>query len=159
MSQLRHDKVFRDRQEKSIEPPRERGAALVEFAFVLPLLLILVLGVIDFGLMINQGTLVNNASREGAREGIFGSDAATIEARVRAAALGIDPADLTVIVGCKAPDGTSCPGVSYDAEWEPGGTVVVQTQYTYRFLTPITSLVGMGSSQQLGYDIEMRIEG
>jgi len=41
------------------EPDRkagERGAALVEFAMVLPLLLILVLGVIDFGYLINRHT-------------------------------------------------------------------------------------------------------
>lgn len=125
----------------------------------MPLLLVLVLGVVDFGLMINRGTLIHNATREGAREGIFGSDAATIEARVKAAAVGLDPADITVTVDCRAADGTPCPGVSYDTEWESGGTVIVDTQYTHQFITPITSLIGLGSTQQLGADVEMRIEG
>ena len=137
----------------------ERGAALVEAAFVMPFLLVLVLGAVDFGLMINQGTLVNNATREGAREGMFGSDAARIEARVREAALELEPSDLTVNVSCKAPDGTPCAGVDFDSEWEPGGTVIVETLYTYHYITPITGLVGLGPTQQLSSDIEMRIEG
>lgn len=137
----------------------ERGATLVEAAFVLPLILVLVLGVVDYGFMINRGTLVNNATREGAREAVFGSDAATIEARVREAALGLDSADLTVTVTCKAPDGTDCAGVDYDAEWEPGGSVIVRTDYVYHYLTPITNLIGLGSTAQLGSDVEMRIEG
>ena len=45
----------------------EKGQAMVEFALVLPLLLTLLCGIIDFGwLYYNQITL-NNAAREGAR--------------------------------------------------------------------------------------------
>lgn len=138
---------------------RERGAALVEAAFVIPFLLVLVLGVVDYGFMINRGTLLNNATREGAREGMFGSDAATIEARIRDAAGALDQADLSVTVTCKSADGTPCPGVSFDSEWEPGGSVIVETQYTYHYITPIAPMIGFGPSHQLKSDIEMRIEG
>lgn len=49
----------------------ERGQAMVEFALVLPLLLILLCGIIDFGwLYYNQITL-NNAAREGARYAVI----------------------------------------------------------------------------------------
>ena len=137
----------------------EQGATLVEAAFVIPLILVLVLGVVDFGMMINNSTLLNNATREGAREGVFGSDASTIEARVREAAVGLKQADLTVSVTCKTPDGALCAGVDFDSEWEPGGTVVVDTTYTYHYLTPITTLVGLGETSELESDIEMRIEG
>lgn len=153
------DRAFQNRRRETSRSHRERGAALVEFAFVLPLLLVLVLGVIDFGLMINRGTLIHNATREGAREAIFGTDEATIEARVRNAAIGLDPADIVITVECKAPDGTPCAGASYDTEWEAGGTVIVETEYTYHFLTPITRLIGLGSTQELRADVEMRIEG
>ncbi|MFZ0015427.1 MAG: TadE/TadG family type IV pilus assembly protein [Acidimicrobiia bacterium] len=47
---------------EEIRDGRERGATLVEVAFVLPLILVLVLGVVDYGFMINRGSLVNNAT-------------------------------------------------------------------------------------------------
>ena len=45
----------------------ERGQSLVEFALVLPILLMLVLGVLEFGWMLNAKVTVNSAAREGAR--------------------------------------------------------------------------------------------
>lgn len=48
----------------------QKGAAIVEFAIVLPLLLMLVFGIIEFGIMLYDKAEVTNASREGARTGI-----------------------------------------------------------------------------------------
>lgn len=48
----------------------ERGAAAVEFALILPLLLLLVFGGIEFGLVMFNKQMLTNASREAAREGI-----------------------------------------------------------------------------------------
>jgi Flp pilus assembly protein TadG len=45
----------------------ESGAELVEFALTFPLLLLVVLGIIDFGTMFQQYEVVTNAAREGAR--------------------------------------------------------------------------------------------
>ena len=45
----------------------ERGQAIVELALTLPLLLLVVLGVFDFGLMFQRFEVVTNAAREGAR--------------------------------------------------------------------------------------------
>jgi Flp pilus assembly protein TadG len=45
----------------------ERGANLVEFALVLPLLVLLLAGVADFGRAFNNYMIITNASREGAR--------------------------------------------------------------------------------------------
>jgi len=45
----------------------EKGQAMVEFALVLPVLLLIIAGIIDFGLIFNQKVLANNASREAAR--------------------------------------------------------------------------------------------
>lgn len=48
----------------------DRGASMVEFAIVLPLLLLLAFGAIEFGLLYYNKAIITNASREGARAGI-----------------------------------------------------------------------------------------
>ena len=45
----------------------ERGAAVVEFALIAPLLLLIVFGIIDFGWMLMKANLVNNTTRDAAR--------------------------------------------------------------------------------------------
>ncbi|MDW7711808.1 MAG: TadE/TadG family type IV pilus assembly protein [Deferrisomatales bacterium] len=53
---------------------------MVEFAIVLPLLLVLVFGIIEFGFLLYNRAMITNASREGARAGIvFQSPARTGE--------------------------------------------------------------------------------
>ena len=47
--------------------PSERGAALVEFALVMPLLLVLMFGIMESGWAFAQQVEVRNAAREGAR--------------------------------------------------------------------------------------------
>ena len=51
----------------------ERGAAVVEFAIVGPLLLVLLFGIIDFGLTMNTLQGVRQGTREGARQAVVGS--------------------------------------------------------------------------------------
>jgi Flp pilus assembly protein TadG len=48
----------------------QRGAAAVEMAILLPLLLLLVFGVIEFGVYLYNQQVLTNACREGARAGI-----------------------------------------------------------------------------------------
>ena len=50
----------------------KKGVAAVEFAIVLPFLVLLVFGTIEFGLMFYNKQVITNASREGARAGITG---------------------------------------------------------------------------------------
>jgi Flp pilus assembly protein TadG len=48
----------------------QKGAAIVEFAIILPLLLLLIFGMIEFSLLMYNKAMITNASREGARRGI-----------------------------------------------------------------------------------------
>lgn len=48
----------------------EQGASAVEFALVLPILLLLTFGIIEFGILLFDKAVITNASREGARLGI-----------------------------------------------------------------------------------------
>jgi Flp pilus assembly protein TadG len=50
-------------------PDRARGQSLVEFALVLVPLLMLILGIVQFGLIFNSYVTMTNAAREGARTG------------------------------------------------------------------------------------------
>lgn len=48
----------------------QRGVAAVEFAIVLPILVILLAGIIEFSLLLYNQQVITNASREGARAAI-----------------------------------------------------------------------------------------
>jgi Flp pilus assembly protein TadG len=48
----------------------EKGGAIVEFAIILPLLLLMIFGAIEFSLLMYNKQVITNASREGARAGI-----------------------------------------------------------------------------------------
>jgi Flp pilus assembly protein TadG len=52
----------------------QRGTSAVEFAIVLPLLVVFIFGIIEFGLVFYNKAMVTNASREAARAGIVYSD-------------------------------------------------------------------------------------
>jgi Flp pilus assembly protein TadG len=49
----------------------QKGASAVEFAIVLPLFVIITFGIIELSLLIHAQAVITNASREGARVGIF----------------------------------------------------------------------------------------
>lgn len=48
----------------------QSGTSVVEFAIVLPLLLILIFGIVEFSILFYDKAMLTNASREGARAGI-----------------------------------------------------------------------------------------
>jgi Flp pilus assembly protein TadG len=79
----------------------ERGAELIEFALVTPILILLLAGIFDFGMMFRTFEAVTNAAREGARVGVLpGYAAADVETRVDAymAASGLrDPYTVAVV--------------------------------------------------------------
>jgi len=76
---------------------RERGQELVEYALVFPLLMLLVLGIIEFGVVIFSFNTIANAAREGARCGIIpGTDLEVCRSLAEERALSLDPAALQV---------------------------------------------------------------
>jgi Flp pilus assembly protein TadG len=91
----------------------EKGAELIEFSFTLPLLLLIVLGIIEFGFVFREYEVVTNAAREGARIAIlpsYGSDDVTarVEDYLDKAGLDVDSADVTPGTATPTPIGGVC---------------------------------------------------
>ncbi len=57
--------------------PRNEGQALVEFALIIPILLVIVMGILDFARAYNVNQVVTNSSREGARVAILSASTGT----------------------------------------------------------------------------------
>ena len=113
-----------------------RGASAVEFALILPLLLCVLFGIVEFGLLMYNKAVITNASREGARAGIVFSprpDAPTIEQIVR------NYADAHVI---SFPTGMTNPNVPSGACTAFGNNLIVDVSYPYQFLV-FSGLVGL----------------
>lgn len=76
---------------------KERGQAIVEFALVLPILLALLCGIIDFGWIYYNQITLNNAAREGARYAVIHYDPSTnwkesAESRMTTSMVGVNDA-------------------------------------------------------------------
>lgn len=99
---------------------RERGAAAVEFALLLPVLLMLIGGTIDFGRLYYTQIQLGNAARDGVRLAAMGTTYSTsqIQDRTRMAAAPLDVATSGVTV-------TACSGAGTSA------TVTVVPQYAF----------------------------
>jgi Flp pilus assembly protein TadG len=74
---------------------RRPGIALIEFAFVVPLLILLLLGIIEFGWLVHNQLQVANAAREGARSAALGDPVAKIRQRTIAAGYPAIPSSCT----------------------------------------------------------------
>jgi len=61
----------------------ERGVSIIEFAVILPILLALFMGLVEFGWIYTGYITVNGAAREGARLAARGEDAGDVNTRVR----------------------------------------------------------------------------
>jgi Flp pilus assembly protein TadG len=120
----------------------ERGAELVEFAIVLPLLLLIVMGIVDFGFMFQRYVVLTNAAMEGARVAVLpGYGDADVRDRVSAYAADggiagtVTPSVLNVTV--PAPGG---------ATW-PAKEVTVTHDYGFNYLGPIAQIFGGGGGR------------
>ena len=61
----------------------QRGVDVVDFALILPILLLLLLGTIDGSLALYDKAVITNASREGARAGIVARNPKLTDAEIR----------------------------------------------------------------------------
>ncbi len=62
---------------------------MVEFALLLPVLLLILMGIIQFGIIFNGQVTVTSAAREGARLAVVGADDEQVKDRVEEAAVAL----------------------------------------------------------------------
>jgi Flp pilus assembly protein TadG len=114
-------------------PRTERGATAVEFALIVPLLIVLVLGIVEFGHAFQvQGTL-SAAAREGVRLMALQNDPAAARAAVRNAATSLKPGITDAQIAISP---ASCPVLN-------GGSTSVRLTITYP-MPYLTGFFGTG---------------
>ena len=123
----------------------KKGQALVEFAIILPVLLLLIMGIMEFGMMLNSYLTIENASREGARLGIVGGTTDEIKSCVISVSPNLNAADLSVLIN---PD---------DGYRNSGDTLTVTVDYNYHTTVPIISNL-LNNIVVLKASTSMRIE-
>jgi Flp pilus assembly protein TadG len=141
---------------------RDDGAAVVELALVLPVLLLLISGIIDFGRIYWEQSTVSGAAREGVRLVALGNtDGSAIAAAVDDAS---GASDLTVSV--IQADGTTTV-VETDGSvaavalpvCTPGDEVAVLATNPYSFLTPLPDLANITGFNSIQGKAIMRCGG
>ncbi len=124
----------------------DRGAAVVEFALLLPVLLLILFGLIDFGRALNAQITLTQAAREGARLAAEGQPWATVVVpRTQAAATALSGVAVT---------GSTC---SVGAG--PGTDGVVNASYQFTFITPIGAIAALFGGQGLGQPLSLSAQG
>lgn len=140
----------------------ENGQALVELAFVIPLLLLFLFGIIDFGLALNQQNQDTNIANIAVREAaIIGAATSEKCGTTPESSLYLWTKCEAAAVGAPAPTGvcvydtaTSTNGTSYST----GDPVEVKVTSSFGWMKLISGQVGNLSST-LGANATMREEG
>ncbi len=119
---------------------RERGAAAVELALVLPLLVLLVLGIAELGRAYHLQTVVSGAARDAVRVMALYDDPAAARAAAKASATGVVLTDAHIKV---LPTTCAATGAA------PAGTATVTVTLPVKLFTGVLgadlTLTGKGS--------------
>src|SRR5207245_6473239 len=92
----------------------DRGSASLEFALVLPLLLVLTLAMVQVGLLVRDDLVLVGAARAGAREAAVTSDDTRVREAVDGAAAGLDSNAVRVTVTHSSRGDPAGVSLSYD---------------------------------------------
>ena len=121
-----------------------KGQSLVEFAIILPLILLIVMGIAQFGLLFNSYLTVQNATREGARTGVVGGTNNEIRQSILTTSPFLKEENLTI-------------HITPQDNRRTGETLTVQIIYNFPLQIPIINNI-FGKTVQLNAQTSMRIE-
>ena len=126
---------------------KEDGQAIVELAITLPILIMILCAIIDFGWLFTNQNSIDNCSREGARFAIVHSTSVpTIKEHVRAVAPDNIADSLVINVTFSNPSNPSL------------GDVLVEVNGDIDILTPIVGVFIQGETMNLSSSCTMKVE-
>lgn len=125
-----------------------RGQSMVEMAIMLPLLLLMFFGIIEFGLMLGSYVLIHDLARDGVRAGVVGADNDAIKSQIigNSVLLDTDSAHLTITI---TPE--------YYSNRKVGDPLEVKIDYKHDVITPLIGSI-VGSPVNMSAKYRMRTE-
>jgi Flp pilus assembly protein TadG len=133
----------------------QRGASAVEFAIVLPLLVLFVFGIIEFGIIFYDKAMLTNASREAARKGILFRDPRLTIAEIQSVVDNYCSGKMITFGSSTGPTTTVPSGACVNHNDQ----LSVNVTYQYDFLLIPNFLAGaVPNSVTIGAVTEMRCE-
>jgi len=157
-AQMRHSKQSIHRpSEKFGSADQSRGVAILEFAVVLPLLLLVLFGIIEMSLVLYDQAMITNASREGARYGILfnvDSDGAYTPMSTAQIQDKVNTYLADHLVSFAAANATT----TVSGGGAPGVPLTVRVQYTYTFLVLPNFANSLAGNLNLAAETVMRME-
>ena len=124
----------------------QKGAVAIEFAFILPVLVLMLFGIVELSLLFYNKQIITNASREGARYGIVGETSENIAGRVN-----------EYCAGHLITFGSGTVGVTPEPNSPAAGYLTVTVTYPYDFLV-LGNFFGFDDSVALTAKTVMRME-
>lgn len=103
----------------------KRGQAMVEMAFAVPILVLLLAGILDMGRVVHDALTINYAAREGARVAAVGADNAAILTAIYNASRSVNLTDT--------------PDISPLTDRKPNQPVTITISHTVPILFPVIS--------------------
>jgi len=139
----------------ALRKEQQEGGAAVEFAILLPLLIVFVFGIIEFSILFYDKAMITNASREGARAGIV---------YMYPDPLSLGAIESTAINYCHehlisfgSTDNVSATASRPDGNGS-GNRLIVSVEYPYTFLVLPSFVTSLAGTISLRAETVMRME-
>jgi Flp pilus assembly protein TadG len=132
---------------KRVRRSDDDGAAAVEFALLLPILLVVLCGIVDFGLVFNAKMTLTHATREGVRVLALQQDVDDAADRTREAAVGLREPETRLTVETPV----AC------VVGDEANPATVTAHYDYTYVTPLSELMALLPGDDTGLDNPVRL--
>ncbi|WP_231752085.1 TadE/TadG family type IV pilus assembly protein [Burkholderia sp. MSMB1498] len=132
----------------------QRGGAAVEFALLLPLILLLLIGIVELGLALYDKAVITNASREAARAGIVYKVPQLTATQIQSVATNYAQGRLITFGGTVAPT----VNVDQGSGTSSGSPLTVTVSYSFTGLllkssfNPLSKVLQMSASTTMNYE-------
>jgi len=121
----------------------EKGQGLVEFALIVPILILILMAIIEFGFMFNTFLSLSNGVREGGRLAALGGNDAAIEMKIITSGGLLEAGNIQVSIN---------PSTRHR-----GDEIKIAATYRYYFITPILGGI-LSSGVELSSELSVRME-